>query len=112
MATPAPSFTDMGKTDVLMIVSTYSSQNPKVVQRREYSDLSGEERGMLESQGLSRAQQTDDLTIMKARYALDKDCCVLDVEQGNELTAFRVKEIVSSVMANSESSSSKYVVDQ
>ena len=56
-----------GKRDVLLIVSEDDLSHPDVVPRRPAIELTQQLREKLENQGIARDQQTDDLTIAKAR---------------------------------------------
>ena len=71
-----------GECDVLIIVSEDGLPEPDVVRRRPAIELTEEVRGKLENQGIPREDQCDDLSIVKARYGLDKDFTVKGVEIG------------------------------
>ncbi len=91
--------------DVLIIVSECESQpGPDVVQRRGASELTEEWRGKLENQGIAREDQHDDLSIVKARYALDSDYTIAGVEMsspwGERLTRERVLKKIKTTMNN------------
>ena len=60
-----------GTRDVLIIVSE-SWSSPDVAQRRAAIELTEEWRGKLENQGIAREDQSDDLSIVKARYSLSR----------------------------------------
>ena len=60
-----------GKRDVLLIVPNNDLSHPDVVPRRPAIELTQQLREKLENQGIARDQQTDDLTIAKARCGLD-----------------------------------------
>ena len=57
---------------MLIIVSEDPMNHPDVVERRPATELTEETRRKLENQGIPREEQNDDLTIVKARYGLDK----------------------------------------
>lgn len=112
MATTNSQFSDMGKTDVLLIVSEPDSRNPLVVPRRPNTELSPPEVVKLENQGVAKEHHTDDLSIMKARYELDKDCCMVGVEQGQtdrELSSVDVRKKISSVFSTTKNQSGIFV---
>ena len=93
--------------DVLVIVSECESHpNPDVVQRRAASELTEEWRGKLENQGIARENQQDDLSLVKARYDLDKQYTIVGVEMsspgGERLTRDRVLEKIRTIMKNSD----------
>ena len=71
-----------GHRDVLIIVSEDDLPEPDVVRRKSAIELTEEERGKLENQGIPREDQCDDLSIVKARYRLDKECTLIGVEIG------------------------------
>ena len=70
-----------GEFDVLIIVSEDGLLEPDVVRRRPAIELTEEVRGKLENQGIPRKDQCDDLSIVKARYGLDKEYTVKGVEK-------------------------------
>ena len=94
-----------GTIDVLFIISDSPSRNPDVVPRRSCGELTDDERRKLEHQGVSRDSHHDDLSIMKARYSMDKLCAVVGVESGDsgrELTCEDVKKQIASLMNNTD----------
>ena len=109
-STPVPAFSDMGKTDVLLIVPESTESNPQAVPRRPKSELSNADRVKLENQGVSKEHHTDDLTIMKARYALDKDCCILEVEHSR--TAAQVKRRINTLFSTTKNQSGICVLNR
>ena len=88
--------------DVLIIVSEDVS-GPAVVQRRAAIELA-EWKTKLEKQGIAREDMTDDLSIVRARHHLDKDCTVTGVEmsspEGERLTKERVLKQITTTMSN------------
>ena len=87
----------------MLIIVSEDVSGPDVVQRRPAIEVTEEWRGKLESQGIAREDQSDDLTLVKARYSLDKGCTITGVEMsgpgGKRLTRDRVlKQIM--VLAN------------
>lgn len=94
-----------GTIDVLLIVSDFPSRNPDVVPRRTRGELTDDERRKLENQGIPRDCHHDDLSIMKARYGLDKECNIVGVESGDsgrELTCEDVKKQIASLINNTD----------
>ena len=90
---------------MLIIVSEGDvSPHPDVVRRRAAIELTEEVRGKLENQGIPRNQQQDDLAIVKARYGLDKEHIIYDVELsqpgGERLTRERVLKQIAVLMNN------------
>ena len=91
-----------GDSDVLIIVSEDVS-GPDVVQRRPAIEVTEEWRGKLESQGIAREDQSDDLTIVKARCSLDKRRTITGVEinsPGERLIRDRVLTRIETIMRN------------
>ncbi len=92
-----------GDGDVLIIV-TEDVSGPDVVQRREAIELTEKWRGKLESQGIAWEHQTDDLSIVKARYNLDKKetitGLVMSRPGGERLTRERVLKHINTLMQN------------
>ena len=94
-----------GGRDVLFIVSDSPSRNHDVVPRRSRGELTDDERRKLEHQGVPRCCHHDDLSIMKARYGLDKDENIVGVEfgdSGRELTCEDVKKQIASLLNNTD----------
>ena len=93
-----------GKRDVLFIVSEDDLSHPDVVPRRPAIELTQQLREKLENQGIARDQQTDDVTIMKARYGLTKDCRSIEVEMsqsgGERVTRAGVLKRIKMLMNN------------
>ena len=87
-----------GKVEVLFIVSTSSSPSPEVVPRRPQKLLSEDERKKREHQGVFRDGHHDDLSIMKARYGLDKKKSISEVLTGDSLTCEQVTEKIVRLM--------------
>ncbi len=75
---------------MLIISSEGPLGHPDVVGRRPAIELTEEMREKLENQGIPREKQCDDLTIVKARHSLDKECTICGVEMstpdGEQLT--------------------------
>ena len=92
-----------GNRDVLIIVSEDVS-GPDVVQRRAAIELTEEQREELESQGIAREDQSDDLSMVQARYSLDKRYTITGVEMtspgGERLTRERVLKQIN-ILCNS-----------
>ena len=88
-------FSDMGKTDVLVISSEPASSNPLVVSHRPSSGLTHAEVVKLENQGVGKESHAGDCSIMKARYGLDKDCYMWEVEKGRLSTVEVRKKIAT-----------------
>ena len=95
-----------GNRDVLIIVSEEPLNHPDVVERRPAIQLTEEVRGKLEHQGISREEQCDDLTIVKARNGLDKRHTIYGVEMsgpgGERLTRESVYKQITSLMNNTD----------
>lgn len=73
----------IGDRDVLIIVSKDVS-NPDAVRRRAGIELTDELRENLESQGIEREEQSDDLSIIKTRYGMEKRFTIADVEMSGQ----------------------------
>ncbi len=99
-------FADMGKTDVLLITSELTNSRPLVVPHRPCAQLSQAEVVKLENQGVSKEHHTDDCSIMKARYALDKDCCIWPVEKGR-VTALEIRRKIAALFSSTKNQSSE-----
>ena len=89
-----------GQTEVLLIVPNLSGPSPEVVPRRPREELSEDERRKLEHQGVPRHCHHDDLSIMKARFSLDKEKRVNEVLTGDSLTCELVKKQITRLMNN------------
>lgn len=90
--------------DVLIIVSE-DVTGASVVQRRSAIDLDEDMSVKLESQGIELDDQFDDLSMVKARHQLDRDCTVTGVEMsglagGERLTRGRVLKQIITLMNN------------
>ena len=98
-------------SELLLIISKDELSHPDVVQRRLAIQLTEEAREKLENQGIPREQQGDDLTIMKARYSLDKRHTVYGVEMsqpgGEKLTKESVLKHIATFMNNNDSEGGK-----
>ena len=98
-----------GVRDVLLIVSEDDLSHPDVVPRRPAIELTQQLREKTENQGIARDQQADDLTIMKARYSLQKGRTVVGVEKsgpsgvlgGKKVTRESVLKHITTLMDNS-----------
>ena len=88
-----------GNRDVLIIVSENVS-GPDVVRRRAAIELTEEWRGKLESQGIAWEHQYDDLSLVKARYSLDKTYTTTNMPERGGLTKERVLKQVNTLMKN------------
>ena len=69
-------------------------------------EMTEEMRGKLESEGITRGEQSDDLTIVKARYNLDK-CNTIHKPDGEKLTKESVLKQISRLMKNCDNEGSK-----
>ena len=102
-----------GDRAVLIIVSEDVS-GPDVVQRRAAIELTEEWRGKLESQGIAREHQSDDLTMVKARYHLNKRHTITGVEMsspgGERLTREKVLRQITTVMENCNKTGGEYLM--
>ena len=67
-----------GTKDVLFIVPDGSNVPAGAVPRKKREGLTDEEADKLENQGISKELQSDDLSIMKARFKSDERCTILD----------------------------------
>ena len=97
-------FQASGDSNVLVITSE-DMQGPDVVQRNPAVELTEGLRRMLESQGISREDQSDDLTIAKARYNLDKMYTITGVvcsTSKERLTRERVLQRIKTLMTTSK----------
>ena len=102
-----------GDRDVLIIVSEDVS-GLDVVQRRPAPMVTAEWKEELKSQGIARKDQSDDLTIVKARCSLDKTYNITGVEMshpgGGRLTRDRVFTQIETIMRNSDKAGGDYSV--
>ena len=93
-----------GKRDVLLIVSEDDLSHPDVVPRRSAIELTQQLREKLENQGIARDQQTDDVTITRARYSQDKRYMIHRVETsqpgGERVTRESVLKHITTFMNN------------
>ena len=87
-----------GHRDVLIVVSEEDVSHPDVVRRRSAIELTEEVRGKLENQGISKEHQQDDLSIVRARYALDNERTVQEI--GQRLTRECVYKKIVALMNN------------
>ena len=100
-------YSAVGHRDVLIIVSEDGLPEPDVVRRRLAIELTEEEKGKLENQGIPREDQCDDLSIVKARYGLHKEYTLIGVEIGQPggegLTRESVFKHIATLMNNYDS---------
>ena len=100
----------LGKTEVLFIVPSLSSQSPaEVVPRRPREELSEDEWRKLEHQGVPRECHHDNLSIMTARYNLDKLKRISGTLTGDSVTCEQVRKHVGQLMNNTELAGGKEV---
>ena len=92
------SYAAHGKTDVLLIVPSFSGHSSEVVPRRPREELSEDEHKKLEHQGVPREYHHEDLSIMKARYGLDKERSISEVMTGGSLTCEQVTEKITRIL--------------
>ena len=75
-----------------------------MVPRRPAIELTQQLKEKLENQGIARDQQTDDITIMKARYGLTNDCRSIEVEMsqpgGERVTRKSVLKRITTLFKN------------
>ncbi len=92
-----------GTTEVLLITSNLTTQDDDVVQRRPGGELKDDERRKLEHQGVPRDCHHDDLSIMRARYGLDKKKSIAEVlRDDGSLTCEQVTKKITQLMNNTE----------
>ena len=92
-----------GKRDVLLIVSEEPLEHDDVVQRRPALPLTETVIQKLEIQGVAKAAQGNDRTILETRYSLDNECQVRGVvvsEAGNPLKKEKVENEIKNIMKN------------
>ena len=96
---PGRSHGAVGRRDVLLIVSKLSAtDNPDIVPRRSRGPLTEEERRKLEEQGIHEEYCHSDLSIMTARYGLDKRRAVVGVVSAEKTTCEGFKSRVTDLM--------------
>ena len=95
-----------GRDRDVLIIQSEDVSGPDVVQRRPAIELTEGWNRLLENQGITRMDQSDDLSIVKARYGLDKRFCIAGMEissSGREkLTRKRALNRIKTLMKNSE----------
>ncbi len=98
-----------GKSEVLLITSNLTTQDDNVVQRRPGGELKDDERQRLEHQGVPRDCHHDDLSIIKARYGLDKERSIAEVlSDDGSLTCEQVTKKITRLLNNTETCGGEY----
>ena len=88
-----------GRRDILYLVSNVpTTENPDIVPRRSRGPLTEEERRKLEEQGIHEEYCHSDLSIMTARYGLDKRRAVVGVVSAEKTTCEGFKSRVTDLM--------------
>ena len=96
------SYSAYGTKDVLIIAPDSSNVPPDAVPRRRREALLTEkDQAKLENQGVERKHHRDDVSIMTARYRLDKECSMLEGVFG-EVSCDKVKKKISTTLNNTK----------
>ncbi len=106
------SFGAMGTSEVLLITSNPTTQDDDVIPRRPGGELTDDDRQGLEHQGVPRECHHDDLSIMKARFSLDKDKTIAEVlrDDGSPLTCEQVTKKITQLLNNTDTSGGKLTI--
>ena len=97
-----------GRRDVLLLVSKVSPiDNPDIVPRRSRCPLTEEERRKLEEQGIHEGYCHSDLSIITARYGLDKDMTVMKVLSAEKTTCEEMKGRITDLMNTTDKEGGK-----
>ncbi len=106
------SFGAMGTREVLLITSNPTTQDDDVVPRRPGGELTDDDRQGLEHQGVPRECHHDDLSIMKARFSLDKDIRIAEVlrDDGSPLTCKQVTKKITQLLNNTDTSGGELTI--
>ena len=95
--------------EVLIISQDESLQVADAVPRQT-CELTDDDKKQLEKLNISTNSQCDDASIMEARYALDKDCTVINTERSqpqNKLSKSKVLQLIRDTMKTSTKPASK-----
>ncbi len=99
------SYGAMGTREVLLITSNPTTQDDDVVPRRPGGELTDDDRQRLEHQGVPRDSHHDDLSIMKARFSLDKDISIAEVlRDDGSLSCEQVTKKITQLLNNTDTS--------
>ena len=101
-----------GARDVLIIGSDGPLPHRDAVSRCNM-ELTEDDRRRLINQGIARAESCDDLSIIRARYSLDKDCDLVGVEvsePGKELSRDYILKQIASLMNNTTKPGGVYLL--
>ncbi len=99
----------IGKLEVIVITSNPTTQDDDVVPRRPGRELTDDDRRKLEHQGVPRDSHHDDLSIMKARFSLDKDKTIAEVlRDDGSLSCEQVTKKITLLLNNTDTSGGEF----
>ncbi len=87
----------VGKRHVMIIASDLPINHPESVEKRPAIELTEGVRTLLERQGVSRSEQTDDISIIKARYNLDRRKTVGGIERSTVEERLKKLEVIEKI---------------
>ncbi len=101
-----------GRTEVLLITSNPTTQDDDVVPRIPGGEIKDDDRRRLEHQGVPRDSHHDDLSIMKARFSLDKEKTIAEVlrDDGSPLTCEQVTKKITQLLNNTDTSGGEAII--
>ncbi len=101
-----------GITEVLLITSNPTIQDDDVVPRKPGGELTDDDRRRLEHQGVPRDSHHDDLSIMKARFILDKEKSMAKElnDDGSSLTCVQVTKKISQLLNNTDTNGGELTI--
>ena len=93
-------------------MSNPTTQDDDVVPRRPGGELTDDDRRRLEHQGVPRDSHHDDLSIMKARFSLDKEKTIAEVlrDDGSPLTCEQVTKKITQLLNNTDTSGGETII--
>ena len=96
---------------MLLITSNPTTQDDDVIPRRPGGELTDDDIRKLEDQGVPRDSHHDDLSIMKARYGLDKDKTIAEVlRDDGSLTCEQVTTKIAQLLKNTATSGGEVII--
>ncbi len=101
-----------GKREVLLITSNFTTQDDDVIPRRPGGELKDDETRKLENQGIPRDCHHDDLSIMKARFSLDKtEISIAEVlRDDGSLTCEQVTKKITQLQNNTDTCGGEVII--
>ena len=99
-----------GGRDVLILAPDLSLPHPEAVPKRP-GQLTQEDKLKLQRQGVLSGSYDDELVIINSRYALDKECKIVQIKSGQGLSQEEVLENIHLLLTTTKNDGGKKISD-